>query len=77
MAPVKIVGLAGVTVMDVRVGACTVRVVLPVIPPKVAEIVLVPVATAVASPAAVMVATAVFEEAHATCPVMFCVLPFE
>jgi hypothetical protein len=48
--------------------------VLPVIPLKVAEIVLVPTATPVARPAVVMVATPVFEEVHVTWPVRFCVV---
>ena len=77
VAPLKIVGFAGVTVMDVSVGVCTVSVVPPVTPPRVAEMVLVPAATPVARPAEVIVATPVLEEAHATCPVKFCVLPFE
>ncbi len=74
VAPVKIVGSAGVTAIDVSVAVCTVRTVLPVIPLKVAEIVLVPAATPVARPAAVMVETPVFEEVHVTWPVMFCVV---
>ena len=60
-----------------RAGACTVRVVLPVTLPDVAETVLVPAATPVARPAVVIVARPVFEEAHVTWPVKFCVLPFE
>jgi hypothetical protein len=64
--PVEIVGLAGVTAMDVSVAVCTVRTVLPVIPLKVAEIVLVPAAAPVVRPEAVMVATPVLEEVHVT-----------
>jgi hypothetical protein len=60
-----------------RPGTCTVRIVLPVIPLKVVEIVLVPTAAPVASPAVVIVATLVFEDDHVTWEVMFCVLPSE
>jgi hypothetical protein len=44
-------GAAGVTASETSAAAVTVRVVLPEIPPKVALSVLVPGATAVASPA--------------------------
>ena len=62
-------------VVIVSGAACTVNVVLPLTPLAVAEIVLVPALEPVASPALLMVATLVLVEAHATCPVMFCVLP--
>ena len=55
----------------------TVSVVVPVIAPLTAEIVLEPAAIAVASPVALIVATAVFEEVHVTWLVMFCVVVFE
>ena len=42
-----------------------------------AEMVLLPALTPLASPAELMVATAVFEEVHVTWLVMFCVLLFE
>jgi hypothetical protein len=61
--------------MDTRVGAVTVRSVDPLIVPEVAVIVEVPAATAVASPAELMVATVVVEEAQATEFVRFAVLP--
>ena len=79
VAPVEIVGLAGVTAMEVSVTAavCTVRVVLPVTLPSVAEMVLVPAATPVARPVVLMVAIPVAEEAQLTWLVMFWVLPFE
>lgn len=64
-------------VVIVRGGICTVRVVPPVIPLKAAEMVLEPAATPVASPAMLIVATAVFEDDQVTWLVMFCVLPFE
>jgi hypothetical protein len=44
--------------------ACTVSVVLPVMPDSVAEMAVVPAATAVARPLALTVATSVFDEAH-------------
>ncbi len=47
-------------------GAWTVSTVLPITPFNVAEIVVVPAATAVARPPAVIVAVAVLEEAHVT-----------
>ena len=67
-------GLAGVTAIDWRVAAVTVSTVEPVTPLSVAEIVEVPAATPVASPAALTVATAVSAEAHVTWLVMFCVV---
>ena len=60
-----------------RVGGDTVNVVLPVIPLSVAEMLVLPALTAVASPALVMVATPVFEEAQVAEPVRFWVLPSE
>jgi len=54
--------------------ACTVKLALPETEPLVAVIVVVPAATAVASPDAFMVATAVFEDDHVTWLVMFWVL---
>jgi hypothetical protein len=53
---------------------CTVNVVLPDTEPLVAVMVVEPAATAEASPAALIVATAVLEDAHVTCVVMFCVV---
>ncbi len=64
-------------VVIVSGSTCTFRGVLPLTVPRVAEMVLVPAAIPVARPEAVMVAMPVFEEAHATWVVMFCVLPFE
>ena len=57
--PTEIVTVAGLTVMDVSVGAITVTEVLPVTAPIVAVIVVVPAATAVARPAFAPVATTV------------------
>src|SRR5215468_12491874 len=57
--------------------AATVSPVLPLTAPSVAEMVVVPVATAVASPVELIVAAAVFEDAQVTWLVRFCVLPSE
>jgi len=72
--PLAIDGFAGVTEIDCSVAAVTVRTVEPTIDPEVALIVLVPTATAVATPPAVIVAVAVVPDAHVTWPVRFCVL---
>jgi len=68
------VGLPGVTAMDCSVAAVTVSTVEPTTDPDVALIVLVPIATAVASPPAPIVAVAVVPEAHVTALVRFCVV---
>ena len=73
VAPLAIEALAGVTVIETS-SAVTVRVVEPLIDPKVALIVAPPVATPVARPPLVIVATEVFEELHVTELVRFCVL---
>src|SRR5216684_4026373 len=67
-------GLGGVTEIDCKVAAVTVSSVEPEIPPNVALIELVPTATAVASPPAVMVAVAGVAEAQVTWAVRFCVV---
>ena len=59
------------------VAGDTVNVVLPVIPLSVAEMPVLPVLTAVASPELAMVATPVFDEAQVAEPVRFWVLPSE
>jgi hypothetical protein len=55
----------------------TVKVVEPETEPEVAEIVEVPVATALASPDVLIVATEVLEEVQVTDEVMSCVLLLE
>ena len=60
-------GLAGVTDMDDKVAAVTVRVVVPEIPPKVAVMLEVPAATAVARPLLSIVTTGVLDELQVTC----------
>jgi len=64
VVPLAIVGFAGVTAIDTRVAGPTVRVVLPVTPLTVALIWEVPWAAPLARPPAVMVATAVLEDAQ-------------
>ena len=66
-------GFTGVTAMDTNVAAVTVSVVLPTMPPLVAEIVLVPAFSADARPALVIVAVVSVPDAHVTLPVKFCV----
>jgi hypothetical protein len=68
-------GLTGVTAIDCSVAAVTVNTSAgDVTPLKLAVMLLVPTASPLASPAAVMVAVAVFEEFHAARVVRFCVL---
>jgi hypothetical protein len=74
VSPLATDGLTGVTAIDCRVAAATVRVVEPVTTPDVAVIVEVPTATPVAKPAAVIVAVAGVAELQVTLPVKFCVL---
>ena len=71
VVPFAIEGFAGVTAIDTSVAAVTVRVVEPLMPPDVASILLVPAATAVANPPAVIVATLVVTELHVASPVKF------
>ena len=73
VAPWAIEGFAGVTAIDTSV-AVTVRLVDPLIVPDAAEIVVVPVATPVASPAPLIVPTAVLVELQVTELVKFWVL---
>src|ERR1700676_3175103 len=73
--PFRTEGFAGVTAMDTSVAAVTVNVVLPVMLLEAAWIVVVPVPTAVAKPAALIVATVTAEELHVAVLVRFCVVP--
>ena len=75
--PTDIIGLAGVTVMEDRGAAVTVRVVFPEIVPWVAVMAVVPAETAVARPLLVMVAANVFNELQATDMVISWVVPSE
>jgi hypothetical protein len=71
--PLAMLGFEGVTEIVCNAAAVTVSTVDPVTLPKAALIVDVPVATAVARPAAVIVATEVVADAHVTEPVSTCV----
>jgi hypothetical protein len=73
VVPFAIEVLAGVTAMETSVGV-TVRLVEPLIDPKVALMFVLPAVTAVARPA-LMVATVVLVEVQDTVLVRFCVLP--
>ena len=73
--PLAIEGLAGVTAIDTRVAGVTVSVVLPVMLLEAAWIVVVPAPTAVAKPAALIVATVTTEELHVAVLLRFCVVP--
>ena len=70
----KVAGL-GVTAIDVTVAAVTVSEALPVTPLCAAEMVVVPAATPVARPEALIVATEVFAEVHVTDVVTLPVVP--
>src|SRR4030067_855370 len=70
------VGLVGVTSMDARVAAVTVRVVTPESPPNEAVMEAVPLDAPVARPAAVIVAAAV-EELQVADAVMSCLVVSE
>ncbi len=67
--------LAGVTAIDSRTAAVTVKLVEPVMVPSVAEIVTGPGDTAVANPVLLIVAQVVSEEAQVTSVVKFSVEP--
>lgn len=69
------VGFAGVTPMDTRAAAVTVRLVVPDTPLEVAVMVAEPAASAVATPVLATVATLVDDELQVTDEVMFCVDP--
>ena len=77
VVPLAIDALAGVMAIDASGAGVTVNPVEPVIVPEVAWMVVLPVATAVASPPVLMVATMVLVEAQVTVLVRFCVLPSE
>ena len=75
MIPMPRVNPTGVTAIETTVGAVTVSVVDCETPAKLAEMLVVPAATAAAAPFEAMVAVAVEEEAHATNAVRSAVLP--
>jgi hypothetical protein len=75
VVPFEIEGLAGVTAMDFNVAAVTAKTSAgEVMPPRLAVMLLVPVPTPVANPAALIVATVVVAEFHVTWLVMFAVV---
>ena len=74
VAPLVMLGFAGVTAIDCRVAAVTVSTVEPTTDPDVALMVLVPAPAPVASLPAVMVAVPGVPDAHVTEFVKFCVL---
>ena len=74
-APHEIEGFAGVTAIDTRVAAVTVRVVDPVTVPELAPTVVVPTLVPVARPLPEILATPCDEELQVTVLVRFCVLP--
>jgi hypothetical protein len=69
------VELAGVTAIETRTGAVTVKDAAPLTEPDVAVMVVAPMDAAVATPPELMVATEVAEEAQMTLLVRFCVVP--
>ena len=73
--PAATEALAGVTEIEVKTAAVTVKVAEPVIEPDLAVMVVLPGATAVASPVVLTVAIVVADEVHLTVLVRFCVLP--
>jgi hypothetical protein len=75
--PAGMLGLAGVTDMEDRIAGVTVRIVFPGIFPKVAVMVVVPVAPAVASPLRLTDAIEVLDELQMTCPVISWLVPSE
>jgi hypothetical protein len=72
--PSGIDGCSGVTLIDTRAAGATVRVVVPEIPETVAPIDVVPVATAVATPAASIDATEGMDDDQEAVAVTSCVL---
>ena len=68
-------GVAGVTAIDTNVGGPTVKVVLPLTPPRVALICDVPCPAPLARPPAAIVATALFDDAQVAVLVSVWVLP--
>jgi hypothetical protein len=77
VAPKVKLGLVGITDIEMRVAEFTVRVANPVIPCKPAPMLAVPVATAVARPLPLMVATDVFDEPQETWAVISWFVPSE
>ena len=68
--PAGTLGLSGVTAIEDKVAAVTVRVAVPDLPLKAAVMVAVPAALAVARPLLATVAVGVLDELQVTCVVM-------
>jgi hypothetical protein len=78
LAPTPILGLVGVTAIEVSVAGVTTKDTVGLVMPfTVAVIPEVPILTPVARPVLTMVATAVLEEAQVAVDVKFCVVPSE
>ena len=75
MIPIPRVNPTGVTAIETTVGAVTVSWADCEMPAKLAEMLVVPAATAATTPLEAMVAVAVEEEVHATKFVRSAVLP--
>jgi hypothetical protein len=75
--PAGILGLAGITDMEVRIAGVTVRIVFPEMVPKVAIMVAVPTATPVARPVLLIDANDVLDELQMTCVVISWLVPSE
>lgn len=73
--PIPSVSPSGVTAIETIVGAVTVNVVDCEMPPKLAEMLVEPAASALASPLALMVAVAVDDELQVTIVVRSALLP--
>ena len=69
------VELTGVTAIETKTGALTVKDAAPLTDPEVAVMVVDPTDAAVAMPPELMVATEVAEEAQMTLLLRFCVVP--
>ena len=77
MVPFANEEFAGVTAIDTRVGAPTVRLVEPETDPDVAVMDVLPAATPVARPAPLIVPVDGRDDVHVALVVRFCVVPSE
>jgi len=77
VAPTGMVGMAGVTAMEVKNAAVTARVVLPVILPWVAAMVTAPATTPVTKPLVSIWVTDISDEPQLTCVVISKLVPSE
>jgi hypothetical protein len=77
VVPATLVAVAGVTAIEDRVAAVTVRAAVPDLPLKVAVMVTAPAALAVARPLLVIVALVVLDEVQVTCVVIVWVVESE